>query len=295
MPDGYRSECGEPAFERDLLAGSAAKEAALPIAWIEALPHVAFADIEIERPVLVLLDAGAVELDCGYGRRSVFYGLKAGSIGCFTQGTTLRASRWRWSSARRIAVQLEGACAGDPLLEEQFQRTPCRAELEFMDPELAALMRAMVREAASGGPHGRLYADSLRLGLMLRLQQRASAHTGRGRERARLSVSQLRALEHAVRESLGQPLTVAALAAVVGFSPAQFARLLKNTTGQSPHQYVLQIRLGRARELVLQDKLSLAAIAVETGFSSQSHMTSAFARMFGAPPGEMRRAARLLT
>ena len=59
-----------------------------------------------------------------------------------------------------------------------------------------------------------------------------------------------------------------------------------------PVQYVLRMKLKRARELVTAGELPLAAVAQATGFASQSHMTSAFVRAFGVPPGQMRRQRR---
>jgi transcriptional regulator GlxA family with amidase domain len=56
---------------------------------------------------------------------------------------------------------------------------------------------------------------------------------------------------------------------------------------------VLRMRLQRARDMVTQSGLPLAAIASATGFASQSHMTASFAQAFGAPPGQMRRISRV--
>ena len=67
-------------------------------------------------------------------------------------------------------------------------------------------------------------------------------------------------------------------------------RLFKNTFACTPYQYVLDMRLRHARALVLGGQLPLAGIAEEAGFSSQSHMTTAFVRAFGATPGDLRRA-----
>ena len=70
---------------------------------------------------------------------------------------------------------------------------------------------------------------------------------------------------------------------------AQFVRLLKGTNGLTPHAHVSRLRLARAHELVLLSRLPLAAIAAETGLSSQSHMTTQFVRRWGTPPGALRR------
>lgn len=288
-----RQACGDPTCERSLLPPEAACWGGLPLMWVEASPHVAQADLVVERNALVLMDSGCAQVDYGFGLQSLSCDLRAGSIGYFAQGTHLRASRWRWAPARRIAIDLQSACEAEPMLSEQFQRAPCTTEMEFHDAELAALVRGMAREAAHGSPNGRLFAESLSLGVMLRLQQRAAARHRRSRERGRLTAAQLQAVDDLVRSSLGRQISLGMLAQASGFSPAQFVRLFKNTVGCTPHQYVLRMRLERARDLVLATVLPLAVIADETGFSSQSHMTSAFVRALKTPPGEMRRQGRV--
>jgi AraC family transcriptional regulator len=278
-------------YERSLLPSCTAGSATLPLAWIEAVPHEARADIVIERPVLVMIDRGSVQLDCGFGLHRLSCDLQAGSIGYFTPGTQIQASRWRWSGTRRIAIDLQQAEVQAPGLSDLLRRAPASAEVEFHDGDLEALMRGMAREAAEGCPHGPLFAEGLMIGLSMRLEQRATARFGTVRERGRLSGAQCRLLQDHVRAHLNRPVTVASLARIFGYSPSQFVRVLKNSTGLTPHQYVMQFRLEVARALVLHGSRPLVAIAEDTGFASQSHMTTAFTRRFGVPPGELRRNA----
>lgn len=287
-----RNACGDPCHERSLLPAEGASWGGLPVAWLQARPHEVRADLVVERHVLVMIDSGSARADFGYGSRNLSCDLRAGAIGTFRQGTHMRMSHWRWPAARRIAVDLEAATLlGDTALAEQLRAAPWETEIEFHDPELAALVRGMVREAAAGCPNGRLFAESLSLGLALRLQQRAAARHGNGRERGRLAPAQVRKLDELIRTAGGRQVTLAMLAQASGFSPAQFVRLFRNTLGCSPHQYVLRSRLERARAMVVAGQMSLAMVAHETGFASQSHMTSAFVRAYGVPPGEMRRAS----
>jgi AraC family transcriptional regulator len=66
--------------------------------------------------------------------------------------------------------------------------------------------------------------------------------------------------------------------------------VFKNTFGCTPHQYVLNRRVARAQLLVIKGELPLNEVALEAGFSHQSHMAAAFRREFGCTPGQMRRA-----
>lgn len=65
--------------------------------------------------------------------------------------------------------------------------------------------------------------------------------------------------------------------------------MFREAYGASPHQYILAKRVERAKALLLATDLPIAEIALETGFSSQSHLTTAFGRFTGVPPAEFRR------
>lgn len=67
-------------------------------------------------------------------------------------------------------------------------------------------------------------------------------------------------------------------------SPYHFARTFKHVTGVAPHQYVLKVRLERAKSLLLRGNLSIAEVAHKVGFFDQSHFTRYFKRLVGVTP-----------
>ena len=82
------------------------------------------------------------------------------------------------------------------------------------------------------------------------------------------------------------------LAALVDLSPKHFARAFKQSTGTPPHQFLLQQRIARAKELLARhDGGSISEIALACGFADQSHFTAAFRKATGQPPGAYRREA----
>lgn len=83
---------------------------------------------------------------------------------------------------------------------------------------------------------------------------------------------------------LSEPITVATLAAQVGLSTSAFTRAFKETTGSSPYQYVKDVRLNRARELVVDQRLGTADIARHVGYASSSHFIKEFRTRFGTTP-----------
>jgi AraC family transcriptional regulator len=88
---------------------------------------------------------------------------------------------------------------------------------------------------------------------------------------------------------LSSKLDVHALARVVGLSASQFSRVFQKAVGVSPHRYVVQCRVRRARELLATTQLSLTDIALTSGFADHSHFSRRFHEFMGVPPREFRR------
>jgi AraC-like DNA-binding protein len=87
-----------------------------------------------------------------------------------------------------------------------------------------------------------------------------------------------------VRAHLSEPLTVADMADLVRLSPSAFAHLFRDVTGRSPYQFVKEMRLDRARELLVDGNLTVARISKEVGYASVSHFISEFRGRFGVTP-----------
>jgi AraC-like DNA-binding protein len=90
-------------------------------------------------------------------------------------------------------------------------------------------------------------------------------------------------LEH-VRGHLSEPLTVADMADLVNLSPSAFAHLFRDVTGRSPYQFLKEMRLDRARELLVDGDLTVARISKDVGYASVSHFISEFRGRFGVTP-----------
>ena len=88
---------------------------------------------------------------------------------------------------------------------------------------------------------------------------------------------------------LDQKITNDALAQVAGLSTAHFCAVFKQTEGMSPHRYVLQYRVRRARQLLTSTEMSLSEIADAAGFSNPSHCIQYFREIVGVTPGDYRR------
>lgn len=115
-----------------------------------------------------------------------------------------------------------------------------------------------------------------------------SAAPERGRS-GRLPVGKAERLRAHILASLATPIRIEELAALAGLGETQFRILFKKTFGVSPTQYILQERVKWAQWLLANTDKSIATVAMETGFATQSHLTSVFRRVAGTTPGELRR------
>jgi AraC family transcriptional regulator len=143
------------------------------------------------------------------------------------------------------------------------------------DPQMYHLMLALNGELNSGFASGRLFGESLGNALAALLLTRYSANPlVRRPYRGGLGKYMLRRTIDYMKANLALDIGLAQLAANVGMSQWHFCRMFKQSVGVSPHRYLMQERIARAKVLVENHDLSLADIAKEAGFSDQSHLTS---------------------
>jgi AraC family transcriptional regulator len=195
------------------------------------------------------------------------------------------------SNAPRWSGELTFATASiDPSMIEALlgEDAPCTAEVFPKRHCIAAgtpvgFARALAEELLS--PTEPLYAETLSLAFVLQLLAGYGRATGRKQlaPKGKLGALQLRAVIDFAHEHLASRMTLALLARAAGYSPFQFSRLFKATTGRAPHQFVLSLRLERARRL-LETETDLTDVGLKTGFYDQAHFTNAFRKAYGITP-----------
>jgi AraC family transcriptional regulator len=74
------------------------------------------------------------------------------------------------------------------------------------------------------------------------------------------------------------------IAAVAQTSPAHFARLLKQATGRTPHQYRIMHRIECAKRLLTESTLPIVDISRQVGFTDQSYFTAVFRKHVATTP-----------
>lgn len=166
---------------------------------------------------------------------------------------------------------------------------PDRAELlpHFTTPDpliqqMGLALKTVLEQSASGS---RLYAETMMNALIMHLLQHYSARSPQWRDNSDgLSRSQWRQVKDYIQAHLDRDLGLEELAAVTQISSHYFCQLFKQTTGMTPHQYVIRCRIQRAKMLLRHTNQSIASIAKQVGFADQSHLTRHFKRCVGVTP-----------
>ena len=159
----------------------------------------------------------------------------------------------------------------------------------LFDQKLQWLICELLYEAQNDAAEGGLYAESLSCALIARLAnsygtRKAEAHSVGG-----LSVRCRNRIVDFIEAHLSEDLSIAVLAEEVGLSPNHFSACFTACFGRSPHRYVQQRRVEEARKMLSMPSRSIAEIALDLGFSSQSHFTKMFHKHTGMTPTRARR------
>jgi AraC family transcriptional regulator len=211
---------------------------------------------------------------------------------CLTPGA---AETW-WQHAGRpeiLQVYLREAVLRQAF-EDSFGDAAESVELvprfAISDPLLEQLALALIAALGDGRADDMLYIDTTAAMIAVHLARRHSTRTRPERTVASdgLTARRLQRLFAYIEAHLGEDLRLHRLGAAVELSPFYLARVFKARTGQSPHQYVLERRIARARQLLRDTSLPVAEVAAATGFSSQSHLSTWFRRRVGVSPAAYR-------
>jgi AraC family transcriptional regulator len=212
--------------------------------------------------------------------RQTVYSFKANWNAAWTYG----ALQLNW---QMIVASADALMRADP---ERIEMVPTHG---FNDPLLYHLGIKLTNEMQNASPFGHLYADSLTNRLALHLLRHYS--TGQVVHKLpayRLTYAQLKMIDEYIHAHLDAKISLTDLAACLHLSVPHFERMFRATTHVPPYRYVLELRLERARVLLQGMRSSLAEVALQCGFSSQSHFTAHFTRYVGVSPARFARSAR---
>jgi AraC family transcriptional regulator len=200
-------------------------------------------------------------------------------------------ARLRWDAELHVLVVAIDAAFVDRAAGDASGRA--RRELmpsfHIRDPLLQQISEQLVSEYENQEQPDRFYVGSLEQALVAHLVTKYSAagcwspnRPGPGDRRVRLALDYL-------HDNLADKPTLDGMAAAGGLSTSQVAALFRAAVGVSPHRYLMQQRVERARQLLRHTPMTIAEVAARTGFADQSHLTRVMRRVAGTTPAVLRR------
>jgi AraC family transcriptional regulator len=224
---------------------------------------------------------GELTTESGQGIRGT---LTKGGVGVLPAGLEHQATLEGPSENLALLVdsKLIDQVAADAGLERNFEIVERYAR---RDPVISNVGLALLAELDSKGLSGRLYVESLANVLAIHLLRHYTNEAPEAlRHHGGLSGSKVQRVTSFIAENYGSEIKLDELAQVAGMSSFHFAREFKRTTGTTPHQYLINFRIERAKALLSENRLPLTEVGLRSGFSHQSHFTRLFRRITGTTP-----------
>lgn len=161
----------------------------------------------------------------------------------------------------------------------------------FDDPVASRLMEMLGREADLSDPSSRLFVEQA---TDLLCTQLLRGHSSQGalsmpKTRRGLSTWQVKKITAYMLERLGAPIGLDDLAGVAGLSRFHFCTAFREATGSTPHEWLVRLRIERARQLLADPALSITEIAFAVGYETPSSFAAAFRKVMSTTPTHFRR------
>jgi AraC family transcriptional regulator len=157
------------------------------------------------------------------------------------------------------------------------------------DDRLRHLLFALDAERARGYSAGKLFVDCIETALVNILITSFNIFTPRSMHgKGGLAPQVLRRVVEFIHANIDKQIGLKDLADCAGLSVSHFSFRFRASTNQSPHQYMLRLRVERSKELLADSRLSVLDVGLEVGFRNQQHFATVFRNSVGVPPSVYR-------
>jgi AraC-like DNA-binding protein len=169
------------------------------------------------------------------------------------------------------------------------------AELNPYNPNLQHLVELFVREARNQQAGYRQILESISVQIVIDLLRHAKNNAQEKMNRQDIGAREniLRTINY-LKTNYNQKLSNAELLAVANLSPFYFIRLFKKETGKTPHEYLVHLKIDKAKELLAYSNFSVTEICFLCGFTEHSYFSKVFKRLTGSTPLDYRRERQAL-
>lgn len=189
-------------------------------------------------------------------------------------------------SLLRLELSPEQLRALHPALVSENDGLPVPHVFHAGDPRILEMSDWLQEELHSNSIDGKEYAHALANTLVLhilRYYAASPAIPGSFQMPRAVSPEVERAIEY-MHTFLARPISLADLSQAAQVSPSHLARLFKRSTGLSPHQFLIRLRVDHARRMLQSEMRSISDVATRSGFADQSHLNRHLKRIYGVTP-----------
>ena len=157
------------------------------------------------------------------------------------------------------------------------------------DDRLTHLLFALDAERARGYSAGKLFVDCIETALASILITSFNTFAPRSIPgKGGMAPHVLRRVVEFMHANMDKQIGLKDLAGCAGLSLSHFSFQFRASTNQSPHQYMLRLRVERSKELLTDSRLSVLDVGLAVGFRTQQHFASVFRNSVGVPPSVYR-------
>lgn len=239
--------------------------------------------------VLHLQQVGSDDFEWWSGGKNAIEHTRPGSMILIPPGTS---DRLKWSGpSKRLIVSVVQSHLSKFANDLGANHAP-----EFMtnwslhNPSTQHLIAEMGREARRNFPLGNLYADLLAIGLQTQLLKNHAVNPIKTSAlKGGISLPKLKRVMEYINANLAEDVHLESIATELDLSASHFAHEFRNSTGQTPYQYMLDQRMAKAKDLLRGTKLPVQFISASTGFSSPANFVRTFRQRVGLTPEVWRR------
>ncbi len=158
-------------------------------------------------------------------------------------------------------------------------------QFAISDPLIYQIGLTLKSTLENHGAGSRLYAETMANALAVHLLQHYSTRKPKEQNyQDGLPRHKLQLVIDYIHAHLNENIGLIELADLVKISPNYFLQLFKQSTGITPHKFVIRTRIERAKELLILKEMKIAQIAQYVGFANQSHLNLHFKRLVGVTP-----------
>jgi len=200
-------------------------------------------------------------------------------------------SRWDRGERRSMCCVFDPVSVAD-LFDFDWEDRKLNASLNIDNGFIRSMMMRLVNEALAPQFASAMLIESLSIALAVELRRHFDILDPEDVPReGGLNSDQLRRIRESLEEEdASNPATVAGLAEREGMSVRHFSRLFRASTGKTVSDYAAQVRIQRAKNLLMDDRILIKEISYRCGFQSSSSFSSAFRRATSLTPQQFRSA-----